>query len=65
MQEHHAAADRAHIRRWVHLFQKQGRDIELARIIPNPNPGATLPLVAVFEGPDATPHWWSPIQPTR
>lgn len=64
-QELHGCVDRQHVRRWVHLFQKQGRDVTLTKVIKNPNPGATLPLIAVFEGSDATPHWWSPIQPPR
>jgi len=64
-QELHGCVDKHHVRRWVKFFNKIDRDIALVEVRSNPNPGATLPIIAVFEGDDATPHWWSPVQPIR
>jgi hypothetical protein len=63
MEELHACADRRHVNSWCNLFSGLNRRVHLKEVRLNPNPGATLPLVAVFVGEDATPHWTSPLEP--
>jgi hypothetical protein len=63
MEELHACADRRHVNSWCHLFSGLNRRVHLKEVRLNPNPGATLPLVAVFVGEDAHPFWTSPLAP--
>lgn len=64
VEELHACADRRHVNSWCHLFSGLNRKVTLKEVRPNPNPGATLPLIAVFVGEDAHPHWTSPLAPS-
>jgi hypothetical protein len=64
MEELHACADRRHVNSWCHLFSGLNRKIKLKEVRPNPAPGTNFPLIAVFEGEDATPYWTSPLEPS-
>lgn len=57
-QETHAVTSRDRCYKLEQKFKQQGRKVKLARIIRNPNPGAALLYVCVFEGEDAKPGYY-------
>ncbi|NEQ20697.1 MAG: hypothetical protein F6K28_15955 [Microcoleus sp. SIO2G3] len=59
VRELHAVTSPEYCDQMANLFRQQGRNIRLVKKVRNPNQGAQLPWMCVFEGPDASASYFN------
>jgi hypothetical protein len=59
VRELHAVTSADLCNRMAERFKREGRKVELVDIQRNPNPGAMLPFLCIFEGEDAKAGYYN------